>query len=109
MDNAMMSGTQAHKAIRNLVTNEYGITKECTQKLIEEKIADVTHNYLMRLNTDLLERTIKKVVVEHITEGVKGSSWYSRNTPFAEYIQQVITKTIQEEVIKQYAIKIERK
>mgnify|MGYP001078272469 CR=1 FL=1 len=102
-----MTGTQAHKAIRNLVNNEYGITKEYAQQLIEEKISSVTQEYLRELNTNLLERTIKKVVLDFIEHGVKVDRYHTSS--FVDYVQGVVKQTIQDEVIKNFAVNIERK
>lgn len=85
---------QVHLAVRNVLINELGISKEMIQQIIAERVD--------KLLKQILEETnMKKLVLSATDTAVKGkvpNFWRSKELPFDEWVKQEVRKEIQRRI-----------
>lgn len=106
----LLTEGKAHLSIRNIIANEYGISKEFAEKMVERRAEEVVRQFLAKADgLDFLEKIIKKTVMGFINSGVDGDERWSNKQTFESYIKDITTQTVKEHIISTYDFKIERK
>jgi hypothetical protein len=64
---------KAHLSVRNIIANEYGISREFVQDAVEQRTEAVVKQFLSKTDgTRFLERIIQNTVMDFIKNGVDG-------------------------------------
>jgi hypothetical protein len=104
----IMTNTQAHKALRNILANEYGINEAYIKKLINEKIEAALNAHLTH-NNSLVHTIITDTVKSFMANGVSSGYYGYERTSFDEYVKETVTHTIQKHIMDSLDVTIGRK
>lgn len=105
-----LSAGAAHRAVRNVLANEYGITRAYVEQLVrdtvEKEVKNILENHV--LTSKRVDEAIHRAVYTFVKDGLPASHW-NRALSFREFVIAEIQKTIQEAILERFEFKVQPK
>lgn len=105
-----LSAGAAHRAVRNVLANEYGITRAYVEQLVrdtvEKEVKNILENHV--LTSKRVDEAIHRAVYTFVKDGLPASHW-NRVMSFSEFVVAEIQKTIQEAILERFEFKVQPK
>jgi hypothetical protein len=105
-----LSAGAAHRAVRNVLANEYGITRAYVEQLVRDTVEKEVKNILENqvLTSKRVDEAIHRAVYTFVKDGLPASHW-NRAMSFREFVVAEIQKSIKEAVLERFEFSITAK
>jgi hypothetical protein len=96
-----------HRAVRNIMFNELGLTRHNLAQWIKESITVEVKHFIEHhfKDSELLHNQINTNIARMMKEGVSNGTWYD-NESFNHYIKRIIEQEVQKQFLQNYTIEI---
>jgi hypothetical protein len=99
---------QIHRAVRNILFNELGLSREGIEQIVRDEVEKITERTLEHhlLGGGWFSQRVLYFVTNILKNGYRKSEYHQSNISFEDYIMQEVKAQVKERVLNNFKFKI---